>query len=501
MEEIKGKTISGIKWTYLSTFLARGLQPVVLIILARLLAPADFGLAAMAVTVISLFTCFSDLGLKHALVQQKGDRDKIASMAFWILLSLGIFWFLLIWIIAPYASSYFKNQDVNPLLRTLGLIFIINSFSDVPLSILLRDLDFKALFYRQLIPQLFSGVISIILASLGYGAWALVIGTLAGGAGTSIVVWRMTHWRPEFYFDKSSFKIMIRFGLYMSIQSILGWMSVKIDHLFVGRFLGASSLGIYRMGFTYGYLPYQILGLPFLNVAYPIFCKISRNRNELREKYYLYIEWIAIGIIPAAIALLFVMPFAVPVLMGNKWLPSIPVLQLIALTSMFASMVGVNAEAYKAIGRPEINVKLFAVRVLVSVPFYYYAAQQSIVTLAVTHVGLTCTFAPINFFVCSKVLKIPYLSILKKISKGLLLGLVIFVAGLLYSTFIVDEIISSPVSNAFCLSLILLVCGLSSLFVIDRKIFTTLFELIKKTFFALIMSVYYNRTKAMKKTT
>lgn len=86
MEELKGKTISGIKWTYLSIVLVRGIHPIVLIILARLLVPADFGLVAMAVAITDLFSCFSDMGLKHVLVQQKGEGKEIANMACRILL-------------------------------------------------------------------------------------------------------------------------------------------------------------------------------------------------------------------------------------------------------------------------------------------------------------------------------------------------------------------------------------------------------------------------------
>lgn len=479
MEEFRGKTLSGIKWTYLSTFLARGLQPVVLIVLARLLTPSDFGLAAMAVAVTSLFACFSDMGLKHALVQQSGKDEEVASLAFLIILPLGLVWFLVIWVMAPYVAVYFKNQEVTSLLRVLGLMFIIQPFSDVPLAILLRDLKFKALFYRQLIPQLFSGVTSITLAFMGYGAWALVIGTLSGIAGTSVVVWRMTHWRPRLFFDRGMFKSMFSFGSLMSVQSILGWMMLRIDNIFVGRFLGVASLGIYRMGFTFGFMPFQIVGLPFFNVAYPIFCKISSDRDKLREKYLLYIKWVSTANVPISIAFMFVMPFLVPSLLGDKWISAIPVLQLIAFTSMFASIVGINAETYKAIGRPGVSVKLFALRVLVSVPFYYYAAQNSIVMLAATHVGLTTCFAPINFFVCSRVLKIRYLTILSKIRNSMFFGLIFIAAGLLYNGLIVDDIINNPLWNAFCLSLIFLILGSGSLFVIDRKIFDILVKFIK----------------------
>jgi O-antigen/teichoic acid export membrane protein len=478
--EIQKKTVSGIKWTYLSTFLARGFYPLVLIILARILSPSDFGLAAMAMAVSSFFSCFGDLGLKHALVQQKGDEEKIATLVFWILLTFGFFWFFLIWIIAPFMAVYYKSPEVTQLLRVLGLIFIIQPFSDVPLSILLRNLKFKALFYRQLFPQIFSGITSIILALMGYGAWALVIGTLAGIAGTSVMVWHLTVWRPKLYMDFGILRNMFRFGFFLSIQQILGWMTVRVDNLFVGRYL--SSLGLYRMGFNYGFLPFQLIGLPFLNVVYPVLCKLNRNKDELRKEYFLYIEWICIASIPLSVAFIFIAPFLIPPLLGNKWLPSIPILQLIAVTSMLSSIVGVNAETYKAIGKPDVTVKYAFFRVLISIPFYYFAAQKSILTLAITHVGLACCFVPINFFICSRVLGFKYLYILKKAKTGLLLGLMILITGLSYNSLIVNIFINNPLGNAFCMALFFLVFGGLMLYIIDRKTFTTIKEFIKNTF-------------------
>ncbi len=480
-EDLHEKTISGIKWTYLSSLLSRGFYPLVLIILARLLNPSDFGLAAMAMVVITLFSCFGDVGLKHALVQQRGETERIATVAFWIMLLLGGFWFLLLWIMAPYVAVYYKNDSVVPLLRILGIVFIFQPFSDVPLSLLLRDLKFKAIFYRQFIPQIFSGTFSIIFALMGYGVWALIYGYIAGVAGTALVVWRQTHWRPGLHFDGVIFRSMFRFGSFLSIQQILGWMMTRIDNLFVGRFLGAESLGIYRMGFTYGNLPFQLIGLPFLNVAYPVFCRLNLRFDELKEKYLLYIEWIAFVIIPLSVIFIFVMPFIVPLLLGEKWLPSVLILQLIAISFIPASIVGLNSEAYKAIGRPDVGTKFFTVRVLFSVPFYYIASQNNIITLAFTHIGLACFFVPLNFLVCSFVLKLSYRSILIRLFKGSFLGLMLTITGLLYNRFISDNIIYNPLINAGILGMIMIGAATITIFIIDRKMLIKIQDLLKDT--------------------
>jgi teichuronic acid exporter len=481
MQGFRAKTMSGMKWTYMSTILSRGISPITLIFLARLLTPADFGLVAMALAVTTLLKCFSDLGFNHAMVQQSGEDEKIASLAFWTLLLLGICWFVLMWITAPFVASYYKNDDVIPLLRVLGLSFIIQPFSDVPLAILLRDLKFKALFYRQLIPQLFQGASSVILAFLGYGAWALIIGNLVGIVGTSVVVWCVTSWRPTLSMDVRSYKSMFRFGSFVSIQNVLGWLMAKAGDLFVGRYLGASSLGFYRMGSTYGNLPLIFVGKPFHSVAYPMLCRLSNDLDEIKHKYKLYIKWISVVAIPSGIAIVFIMPFVIPILLGSRWIPAIPVLQFIALTSMLSSIVGLNTEVYKAIGRPDISVKFFSIRVMATLPVYYFASQQSITALALSQAGLTFFFVPINIFICTRVLGIGYFAVLKKLKTGLFLGLLLSIGGLSYRPLIADHLISNPFGNIFCLSFFLLILGGISLFVIDRSIFSHLADFIKNS--------------------
>lgn len=479
MEDFREKTISAIKWTYLSTFIARGLYPIILIFLARLLTPADFGLVAMGMVVITFFSCFSDFGLKHALIQQKGNNEKIANVAFSFLLVAGFIWFLVIWLIAPYVGSYYRNTEIISLLRVLGLVFIVYPFSDVPLSLMLRELDFKALFFRQLLPQIFSGSTSIVMALKGYGAWALVFGYLSGAIGTSLVVNLQSKWRPALSFNKDIFREMFRFGSFMTIQSILGWMMVRVDNLFVGRFLGASNLGIYRIAFTYGYLPWQLIGLPFYNFAYPFFCKMNGNLKEFRDKYILYLKWISIASVPTGVAFVFLIPFVIPVLLGHKWLQALPVLQIIAITSILSSISGLNLEVYKAIGKPHISAKFFTIRVLVSLPFYYYAAQKSIITLAFMHMGLACLFVPINFFICSKVLTITYFSIFKNIMQGFLVGITLTLTGLVYNSYIKENLIYNPLGNALLLLVIFFGVGSISLFTIDKEAFKKLLQFIK----------------------
>jgi O-antigen/teichoic acid export membrane protein len=479
--EIYSKSVAGVRWTYLSSILSKGFYPLILIVLARLLGPSDFGLAGMALVIINLFSCFSDLGLKHALVQQEGDKEDVATVAFWVMLILGGLWFLLLWFLSPYIASYYKNQGVVPLLRILGIVFIVQPFSDIPLSLLLRELRFKALFYRQVIPQLFSGVFSIILALMGYGAWSLIYGYIAGVTGTAVVVWKRTHWRPRIYFDHQIFRSMFRFGSFLSIQQILGWMMTRVDNLFVGRFLGPSSLGIYRMGYTYGNLPFQLIGLPFLNVAYPVFCRLSVRLEELRESYLKYVEWVSLVVIPLSVIFIFVMPFIIPLLLGEKWLASVIVLQFIAVAFIPAGIVGLNSEIYKAIGRPDIGTKFFGVRVLVSLPFYYLASQKGIVELALTHIGLACFFVPLNFLVCSFVIKVSYMNILRRLAKGAFTGVLMSAGGLLYKRFISDNIIYNPLINAVSLGIMMLIIAIITIFIIDKNILVRMLSFIKDT--------------------
>jgi O-antigen/teichoic acid export membrane protein len=478
LDTLQPKVISGVKWSYFSNFLARGIQPLTLIVLTRLLTPEDFGVMAMALTVTGFIRLFKDVGLGQALIQHRGQTEEVADTVFWLHLLFGIVWLGSVWIAAPFVATYYHREEVTPILRTLGLLFVVYPFSDVPLNILVRDLEFRALFFRQVAPLLFSSSVSIVLAYVGFGVWALVFGSLVGAVATAIVVLRVSDWRPGFRYNIQILANVLKFGTHVSIQNIFGWLTMSVDQVFVGRFLGAQSLGVYRMGFILGDMPWSLISGPFNTVLYPVLCKAGVGVSVVKRQYLSFLRWASLLNIPAGVALMFLAPSFVPLLLSQKWAGVTPVLQLIALAGVIASLVTMNPEAYKAIGRPDIMSKFFLVRLMVSVPLYYFAAQRSTLILAATHVVLAFLFGPINMFICMRILHIRMPELLSRMKGSLAMGTAFVAVGTLYHLGVTRLAIAEPMNGAGLFGFFLL-AGIAVLWFFDRAAIRQLTEIIR----------------------
>ena len=195
-QNITTKAVGSLKWSALTEIAARTAQPIIFVVLARLLAPTDFGVLATAMIVISFVQMFWDAGLSKALIQTKEVPENAAHVVFWTNLTLGIIIYTLLFAAAPYIAFFFKSPVTEPVLRVLGIQIIIASLASVQQALFVRDLDFRGLFWIKLLTVFIPALFSIPLALLGYGIWSLVTGTLAGQFFNLLLLWMRSPWRP-----------------------------------------------------------------------------------------------------------------------------------------------------------------------------------------------------------------------------------------------------------------------------------------------------------------
>lgn len=416
------RALSGVKWVYLTHVLAKAVQPVTTVILARLLTPEDFGLVGMAVVVMGVLALVRDLGLESAFIQRQTDQTAAADVVFWAEVVLGIACYGLLWMIAPWVAGYFHEELVKPLLSIVGLSLLIQPFGTVQGLLLTKEFAFRALFRVTISSVLLSGAVSISLAYSGYGVWSLVYGGLAGSLLSTTIMWMTHSWRPRWRFDTKVARELFLFGKNTTLELVLAWAMSWIDNIFVGRFLGPAQLGIYRMGVNVAFLPTtQILG-PLSQVTYPIYCQMGANRDELRRGYLKMTGLIALIAFPIGILLVIIAPDLIPVLLGPRWSPAVPVAQLLALQGTLSALLLVAPQIYKAMGRSEIMPKFYGVRMVFSIPAYYVAAQQGLVPLCITHIALALIFMPINMHIALKVLDLSWRTIYTSVKAGLHAG-------------------------------------------------------------------------------
>lgn len=405
-ESINDKAMRSLKWSALMEIVSRTASPIIFVVLARLLTPADFGVVATAMIAISFAQMFWDAGLSKALIQTREAPEEGAHVVFWTNIVLGVLIYLILFISAPAIALFFNSPASGPVLRILGFQIVIVSFSSVQQALFVRDLDFRGLFWVKLLTAFLPGLCSIPLALFGYGVWALVAGSLVGQILNCWLLWRRSAWRPKFIYNKILAGKLFAFGFWVILESFGAWLIVWGDNLIVGRFLGVHDLGVYQTGWMLVTILFGLILNPFLPVLYPTFSRLQDDLPALKNTFHRVNRVVVALALPMGIGIWLTGPELATVLFGSKWQGLGLVLSILALTYGLAWSVGINTELYRAMGRPDINTKLMLVTVLLYMPAYYIAAQFSLEIFLYVRLSLVFVGIAIQVYLCRRTLNV-----------------------------------------------------------------------------------------------
>lgn len=382
-------------------------QPLVTIVLARLLSPKEFGVVAVAVMIIGFSQVVWEAGLGKALIQAEKDISEIANVAFWTNITLGILIYLVISFLSPTFARIFNAGTVEPVLKVLGIQIVIQAFSIVHNSLFQRALNFKILFYIRIITSLVPVFVSIPLALHDFGVWSLVYGALVGSVFQTCLLWILSAWRPSLRFNWLVARRVWRFGFWILLEGILGWFYNWADSMLLGAYLGITDLGLYGTGTTVVVMAFGI----FLNPLLPIlFSAFSRLQNDLVQfnRYFSKAVRIIISIaLPLTVGIFFLSHYIETVVFGGKWEGIGRVIAFMAIVqgwSWFAT--GINYEAYRSLGRPDIYPKVLIFALLYYLPIYFYAAPKGIEVFLWARLFLVFVGFPLHIWILVRLLKV-----------------------------------------------------------------------------------------------
>lgn len=367
-------------------FLAYGLGKLVVLlttsILARILARDDFGLVAIAVVVINYLSVIKDLGLGVALIQRKEAVDDAADTVFTINLIVGFFLTIIIFPFAPFIASYFGDPMVAPVLRWLGVTFALNALGAVHIILLTKELDYRKKFIPDMGNAIVKGVASIGLAYAGFGVWALVFGQLLGVLTSVILVWLVLPWRPRLALKREIAAVLMTFGATVFIEDILSIFNENLSSIVTGRLLGLEQLSIFTLAIR---LPEMLLiGNLWVmtGITFPAFSAIQDDPNALRRGALMSIRIVQIIAVPISLGMLLSADPIIRVVFGDKWLDAIPLLRIFAIYAWVHSIGFHIGDIYKAIGRPDILLKLTIFSTVLLIPSIWIGSRFGLVGLA-----------------------------------------------------------------------------------------------------------------------
>lgn len=324
-----GRIFSGLLWTAWGKSARTGLQLAALVVLARLVTPRDFGVIGAAMIVVGFSEILTKIGFGPALVQRAEIEQRHIGTAFSVSMLLSLLAGAAIWFGAPLIAQFFNSQGLEPVLRSLAVIFPIRGLALVPESLAQRRLDFKILANTETF-SFFVGyfAIGVPMAFLGFGVWSLVGASLTAEAvKTTILLW---YYPPSgFLPGLVAFRELAYFGGGYTLARIANHLALQGDYIVVGRALGMTALGIYGRAYQLMSVPAIAFGQVLDEVLFPSMAKMQHDRDRLAAVYFRGVSLVALVMLPLSVVGIIMAPEIVLVVLGSQWIGVTAPLQIL----------------------------------------------------------------------------------------------------------------------------------------------------------------------------
>lgn len=345
------RTMSGMFWLLSGSGVQAVLRIAVIVIMARLLGPADFGLVAGALVLIDFVEVFSDLGIGLVIVQRHELEERHVRTGFTVSAILGLAFGAGIWLAAPAASQLMRMDGLVPVLRAMAIVFPIDSLSLVASALLQRDLQFRTLARVSVAAYVVGyGLVGVSLALAGLGVWALVYAYLAQTLFVSVALLIVKPHPKRLHFDRASLKEMTYMGAGFSAAQIFNYVALKGDNAVVGRWLGAGALGVYTRAYGLMTMSVTIFGSAFDRVLFPSLAKMQYERERLALAFRRGVALITLVILPLSAVMFVLAPEIIQLLLGPKWAEVVVPFQVLAVGMLFRTSYKVSASVARATG-------------------------------------------------------------------------------------------------------------------------------------------------------
>lgn len=374
------RAIRGMAWAYIVFFASKAVTFIVTAILARLLGVDDFGLLAFAVVLLMFFEATRDFGINDALIYNSEREEETANTAFWMGLGIGLLQYAIIFMLAPLAMRLPQEGGAPPdpvivdVLRVIGLIFVINALGNTHDGLLQKSLQFRKRYTPEFIAAVIKGIVSIVLALWLRNVWALVLGNMTGAFVRMVYKWYLMPFRPKFSFSWERAKSLWSFGSYVLLFSILSIALDQADQAVIGFLIGLTQLGFYSIAVKIPEMVIANFSLVLTRILFPIFAKMKNDLQRLTDSFLATTQYTCFVTIPAGVGMAAIAPELVVVVFGEKWIPAIGLLQVLALLGAGTTIPWAAGDMFKAAGRPDINTKLLILEMVYTFPIVIGAA-------------------------------------------------------------------------------------------------------------------------------
>jgi O-antigen/teichoic acid export membrane protein len=359
VSDLDRKIVRGSAWLALSFGGTQVVTFVVAAVLAHFVAPAGFGLVALASVAIVVATTLQESGLGLALIRHRTDVEHAAGTVFVFNVAAGLVLYGVAFATAPLLADLFSQPRLTAVLRVLSIALVIRALGLAPGALIERDMIFSRRAQGELGATLVQALVSIPLAISGAGVWSLVAGQLASQVVQSTVYWLVTPLRPSpFLFRFQTLRELARFGRPMTLANLLALVDENIDTATVGRLLGAADVGFYNIAWRLSNLPATGIGYIVGRVMFPAYSTLQQDKAAFQHVFLTNVRRIALVSLPVGVGILLTAHPIVVGIFGRRWEPAVVPLQILAVFGVVRAFAGTTAPVLQAAGRPQLIVFL-----------------------------------------------------------------------------------------------------------------------------------------------
>jgi len=378
--------VDGVLWQGSLRWLAQALSWSATIVIARRLSPEEYGIVGSATVLVGLLALVTDGGLGRSLVVRRERADVVTRQAHGASIAIGLALALLMLLAAYPMSRFYGEPRVAPIMASLSLVLVFSGLNAIPLALMQQRLEYRNLATVDFAKAVVQATVVMVGALLGYGAWALVTGLLAGQVVVAVLVRRLSHLqalRPQ----QLQLAPTAQYARYLVTGSLAWYLYANADFAVVGRVAGIAALGYYQFAWNVAQLPGEKLGNVLQSVVGPFFGVIGDDRANITHYFLLLSELLVSVLLPVLIGFALVAHIAVPLVFGAKWLPTIPIMQILVVSSAIQSLAMLSHHVLIATGHAAVSTRV-SVAAAIVLPIAFYLAARFSGTLAVAGVWL-----------------------------------------------------------------------------------------------------------------
>ena len=404
-EKLTGKQVaSGLVWAFAERIGAQLVSFVISILLARMLLPKEYGVVSLVMVFINLANVFISNGLGESLVQKQDADETDFSSIFYCGLAISVALYAGLFFLAPVVADFYDNELLRPVLRVLALVMPITAVNSVQNAYVSRNMIFRKFFVSTLAGTIGSGVIGVLMAFSGFGAWALVAQYCSNAVFRTASLFVVIPWRPKLLFSWRKTKGLLKYGSRIMGAEFINSGYAQLRSLIIGKIYSSADLAHYQKGNSFPSLVITNINTAVSKVLFPSMTKLSHDREQLKQFTRKSLRLTSYVIFPMMAGLIAVAKPLILLLLTETWLEAVALLQILSLQWLVQPVQTANWQIIKAMGRSDLCLKLEVLKKSVGVLLVIASMYVSVEALAWSSVVLAIFSSAVNMFPCRKLI-------------------------------------------------------------------------------------------------